>query len=174
MLKSIQIVHQCILSWNMSKSTFTCSSDIENGSGFYHLRSLFAAVISEVRVFFRPTELDALVFGHLFTILTTRLTSSELAERIKSYSNLLSFCRRIEQTYFDGKSSWRTDTKKERKKYCPTYLLILYILPFLLSFPLCSPVKLKTAFIPHACPSMILAVLHLLFASYVCFVACSW
>uniref|UniRef100_A0A3B5A2C2 Metaxin 2 n=1 Tax=Stegastes partitus TaxID=144197 RepID=A0A3B5A2C2_9TELE len=49
------------------------------------------------------TELDALVFGHLFTILTTRLTSAELAERIKSYSNLLSFCRRIEQTYFDDK-----------------------------------------------------------------------
>lgn len=53
----------------------------------------------------RPTELDALVFGHLFTILTTRLTNNELAERIKSYSNLLSFCRRIEQTYFEGKHS---------------------------------------------------------------------
>uniref|UniRef100_A0AAX7SVT0 Metaxin 2 n=1 Tax=Astatotilapia calliptera TaxID=8154 RepID=A0AAX7SVT0_ASTCA len=53
----------------------------------------------------QPTELDALVFGHLFTILTTRLTSTELAERVKSYSNLLSFCRRIEQTYFEDKSS---------------------------------------------------------------------
>uniref|UniRef100_A0A3Q3EAY6 Metaxin 2 n=1 Tax=Labrus bergylta TaxID=56723 RepID=A0A3Q3EAY6_9LABR len=53
----------------------------------------------------QPTELDALVFGHLFTILTTRLTSTELAERIKSYSNLLSFCRRIEQSYFEDKSS---------------------------------------------------------------------
>uniref|UniRef100_A0A3B5K5U4 Metaxin 2 n=1 Tax=Takifugu rubripes TaxID=31033 RepID=A0A3B5K5U4_TAKRU len=53
----------------------------------------------------QPTELDALVFGHLFTILTTRLTSTELAERIKSHSNLLSFCRRIEQTYFEDKSS---------------------------------------------------------------------
>uniref|UniRef100_A0A8C6S9L8 Metaxin 2 n=1 Tax=Neogobius melanostomus TaxID=47308 RepID=A0A8C6S9L8_9GOBI len=50
----------------------------------------------------QPTELDALVFGHLFTILTTRLTSTELAERVKSYSNLLSFCRRIEQTYFES------------------------------------------------------------------------
>uniref|UniRef100_A0A3Q1G852 Metaxin 2 n=1 Tax=Acanthochromis polyacanthus TaxID=80966 RepID=A0A3Q1G852_9TELE len=53
----------------------------------------------------QPTELDALVFGHLFTILTTRLTSSELAERIKSYSNLLSFCKRIEQSYFYDKIS---------------------------------------------------------------------
>uniref|UniRef100_A0A3B5M161 Metaxin-2 n=1 Tax=Xiphophorus couchianus TaxID=32473 RepID=A0A3B5M161_9TELE len=51
----------------------------------------------------QATELDALVFGHLFTILTTRLTSTELAERVKSYSNLLSFCRRIEQIYFDDK-----------------------------------------------------------------------
>ncbi|XP_007542598.1 metaxin-2 isoform X1 [Poecilia formosa] len=51
----------------------------------------------------QATELDALVFGHLFTILTTRLTSTELAERVKSYSNLLSFCRRIEQTYFEDK-----------------------------------------------------------------------
>ncbi|KAL4635500.1 metaxin-2 [Arapaima gigas] len=48
----------------------------------------------------QPTELDALVFGHLFTILTTQLTSDELGEKIKSYSNLLSFCRRIEQNYF--------------------------------------------------------------------------
>ncbi|KAK7902013.1 hypothetical protein WMY93_018782 [Mugilogobius chulae] len=53
----------------------------------------------------QPTELDALVFGHLFTILTTRLTSSELAERVRSYSNLLTFCRRIEQTYFEDKNS---------------------------------------------------------------------
>uniref|UniRef100_A0A8C9RRW7 Metaxin-2 n=1 Tax=Scleropages formosus TaxID=113540 RepID=A0A8C9RRW7_SCLFO len=48
----------------------------------------------------QPTELDALVFGHLFTILTTQLTSDELSDKIKSYSNLLSFCRRIEHNYF--------------------------------------------------------------------------
>ncbi|KAG9338607.1 hypothetical protein JZ751_025445 [Albula glossodonta] len=48
----------------------------------------------------QPTELDALVFGHLFTILTTQLTSDELSDRIKNYGNLLSFCKRIEQTYF--------------------------------------------------------------------------
>ncbi|TTH38811.1 Metaxin-2 [Bagarius yarrelli] len=54
------------------------------------------------QVVMEPTELDALVFGHLFTILTTRLTTDELSEKIKSYSNLLSFCRRIEQTYFES------------------------------------------------------------------------
>ncbi|XP_072468512.1 metaxin-2 isoform X3 [Notamacropus eugenii] len=48
----------------------------------------------------QPTELDALVFGHLFTILTTQLTNDELSEKVKNYSNLLAFCRRIEQNYF--------------------------------------------------------------------------
>lgn len=52
--------------------------------------------------FYRPTELDALVFGHLFTILTTQLTTDELSEKVKNYSNLTAFCRRIEQQYFEG------------------------------------------------------------------------
>ncbi|XP_045151816.1 metaxin-2 isoform X1 [Echinops telfairi] len=46
----------------------------------------------------QPTELDALVFGHLYTILTT---TDELSEKVKNYSNLLAFCRRIEQHYFE-------------------------------------------------------------------------
>ncbi|XP_068101558.1 metaxin-2 isoform X1 [Hyperolius riggenbachi] len=49
----------------------------------------------------QPTELDALVFGHLFTILTTQLTNDELREKVKNYSNLIAFCRRIEQNYFE-------------------------------------------------------------------------
>uniref|UniRef100_A0A670I3Z8 Metaxin-2 n=1 Tax=Podarcis muralis TaxID=64176 RepID=A0A670I3Z8_PODMU len=51
----------------------------------------------------KPTELDALVFGHLFTILTTQLISDELSEKVKGYSNLIAFCRRIEQHYFEGR-----------------------------------------------------------------------
>ncbi|XP_063067639.1 metaxin-2 [Engraulis encrasicolus] len=51
----------------------------------------------------QPTELDALVYGHLFTIITTSLTNHELAERVQSFSNLMSFCKRIDQIYF-GKS----------------------------------------------------------------------
>ncbi|XP_048825340.1 metaxin-2 [Brienomyrus brachyistius] len=50
----------------------------------------------------QPTELDALVFGHLFTILTTQLTSNELSAKVKTYSNLLTLVHRIEQTYFEG------------------------------------------------------------------------
>uniref|UniRef100_A0A670Y8I4 Metaxin-2 n=1 Tax=Pseudonaja textilis TaxID=8673 RepID=A0A670Y8I4_PSETE len=49
----------------------------------------------------KPTELDALVFGHLFTILTTQLISDELSVKVKGYSNLTAFCRRIEQHYFE-------------------------------------------------------------------------
>lgn len=49
----------------------------------------------------RPTELDALVFGHLFTILTTQLTNDALGEKVKNYENLIKFCRRIEQNYFE-------------------------------------------------------------------------
>ncbi|XP_041057667.1 metaxin-2 isoform X2 [Carcharodon carcharias] len=49
----------------------------------------------------QPTELDALVFGHLFTILTTQLTDDALGEKVKNYENLIKFCRRIEQHYFE-------------------------------------------------------------------------
>lgn len=48
----------------------------------------------------QPTELDALVYGHIFTIITTQLTNNELAERVQNFSNLLSFCKRIDQIYF--------------------------------------------------------------------------
>ncbi|XP_011902474.1 PREDICTED: metaxin-2 isoform X3 [Cercocebus atys] len=55
----------------------------------------------------QPTELDALVFGHLYTILTTQLTNDELSEKVKNYSNLLAFCRRIEQHYFEDRGKGR-------------------------------------------------------------------
>ncbi|XP_032080257.1 metaxin-2 isoform X2 [Thamnophis elegans] len=53
----------------------------------------------------KPTELDALVFGHLFTILTTQLISDELLEKVKGYRNLIAFCKRIEQHYFEVKTA---------------------------------------------------------------------
>jgi len=48
----------------------------------------------------KPTELDALVFGHLFTILTTELPDIQLAAIVKKYDNLLKLCTRIEKEYF--------------------------------------------------------------------------
>lgn len=51
-------------------------------------------------LFFKiPTELDALVFGHLFCIFTMELPTA-FAETINKYENLTNFCRRIESLYF--------------------------------------------------------------------------
>ncbi|XP_075789823.1 metaxin-2 isoform X2 [Pelodiscus sinensis] len=70
----------------------------------------------------QPTELDALVFGHLFTILTTQLTSDELSEKVKNYSNLVDFCRRIEQHYFEDhdKDSSASAASRSSKGYLPS------------------------------------------------------
>jgi len=47
-----------------------------------------------------PKELDALVFGHLFTILTTPLPDNKLAEIVKGFPDLVDLCKRIEKRYF--------------------------------------------------------------------------
>lgn len=56
---------------------------------------------------FRPTELDALVFGHLFTILTTPLPNSHMANTVRSYPTLIDMIKKIETKYF------KTDVTKE-------------------------------------------------------------
>ncbi|XP_050406650.1 metaxin-2 [Patella vulgata] len=48
----------------------------------------------------KPTELDALVFGHLYTILTTRLPVSRFAEIVQQFSNLTAFCTRVEENFY--------------------------------------------------------------------------
>lgn len=48
----------------------------------------------------KPTELDALVFGHIYTLLTTDLPNQEFALIIKKYNNLVKFCERIDHLYF--------------------------------------------------------------------------
>jgi len=48
----------------------------------------------------RPCELDAIVFGHLFTILTTTLPDNRLAETVQKFENLVHFCKNIDQKYF--------------------------------------------------------------------------
>lgn len=47
-----------------------------------------------------PTEFDALIFGHLYAILSTNLRSQLLAEEINKKPNLVDFCKNIESTYF--------------------------------------------------------------------------
>ncbi|VDN41665.1 unnamed protein product [Gongylonema pulchrum] len=51
-----------------------------------------------------PTELDALAFGHLYTILTTELPNMELTNCLRRYANLTEFCQRIDKQYFAPKS----------------------------------------------------------------------
>lgn len=51
----------------------------------------------------QPTELDALVFGHLFSLLTIQLPTVDIAADIKEFVNLTEFCQRIEAKYFKEK-----------------------------------------------------------------------
>ena len=51
--------------------------------------------------FFRPTELDALVYGHLFSILTTPLPDNRMAATIRNYKNLVELCKKIDKEFFD-------------------------------------------------------------------------
>lgn len=49
----------------------------------------------------RPNELDALVFGHIFTIITTPLREeNSLAGIVKEYPTLINLCKNIEDRYF--------------------------------------------------------------------------
>ncbi|XP_064472274.1 metaxin-2-like [Ornithodoros turicata] len=54
------------------------------------------------RFFFgeKPTELDALVFGHLYTLMMCSLLDNKLARLVRGFVNLVDLCRRIEVQYF--------------------------------------------------------------------------
>ncbi|KAG7209688.1 hypothetical protein KM043_011333 [Ampulex compressa] len=51
-----------------------------------------------------PNELDALVFGHIFTIITTPLPGNILANIVRSYPRLLKFCDRFETSIFSPRA----------------------------------------------------------------------
>lgn len=51
-------------------------------------------------IYFRPTELDALLFGHLFTILTTPLPNLELANTVRRFPTLINLVKKVEKDYF--------------------------------------------------------------------------
>lgn len=60
--------------------------------------------LDENKYFFgdKPTELDALMFAHTHTILTTPLPNNEFAKIIRRYPKVVKHCQRIEQGYFSG------------------------------------------------------------------------
>lgn len=60
-------------------------------------------MLSNVYIYFRPTELDALVFGHLFAIITTPLLNNRFASTIRAYDNLVQLCVRIERDFFQSR-----------------------------------------------------------------------
>uniref|UniRef100_A0A1B6EAB1 GST C-terminal domain-containing protein n=1 Tax=Clastoptera arizonana TaxID=38151 RepID=A0A1B6EAB1_9HEMI len=53
----------------------------------------------------KPTELDAMVFAHVFTALATPLPSNQFAATIRSYPNLVEHCQRIEKAYFNNQNN---------------------------------------------------------------------
>lgn len=53
--------------------------------------------------FNKATELDALLFGHIYAILTTDLPDNRLASVIRSHQNLIELCQRIDREYFGSK-----------------------------------------------------------------------
>uniref|UniRef100_A0A914GX53 Metaxin-2 n=1 Tax=Globodera rostochiensis TaxID=31243 RepID=A0A914GX53_GLORO len=48
----------------------------------------------------QATELDALAFGHLYTILTTEMPNGAMVDALKKYPNLITFCENIDKEYF--------------------------------------------------------------------------
>ncbi|ODN03403.1 Metaxin-2, partial [Orchesella cincta] len=58
--------------------------------------------LGELDFFFgeSPTELDALVFGYLFTMITTPLPNRQLGNLVKHSPNLVKFCQHVEKEYF--------------------------------------------------------------------------
>jgi len=53
----------------------------------------------------RPTELECLIFGHLYTILTTPLSNSALAATVRNFPALINLIKRIEEQYFKKESN---------------------------------------------------------------------
>ncbi|XP_074652626.1 metaxin-2-like isoform X2 [Tubulanus polymorphus] len=64
--------------------------------------SALAEKLGEQDFFFgnNPTELDAVMFGHIFTLLTAELPSPRMAEIISQFVTLNAFCQRVEERYF--------------------------------------------------------------------------
>lgn len=48
----------------------------------------------------KPTELDALTFGHLYCLMTTELVDGRLSQIVSGFSNLVDLCHRVESQYF--------------------------------------------------------------------------
>ena len=70
--------------------------------------------LSNTWLIYRPTELDALVFGHLFSILTTPLPDTRLASIVRQHKNLVELCQTIDKEYFDRLTSSKSSDNFEK------------------------------------------------------------
>jgi len=82
------------ISWN-KKTVDEIYYEVENC-----LSALSARLGNQPYFFNKPTELDALLFGHLFTCLTIGLPDNRLKTTIQGYHNLVTFCQNIERDFF--------------------------------------------------------------------------
>ncbi|XP_075750159.1 metaxin-2 isoform X10 [Rhipicephalus microplus] len=48
----------------------------------------------------KPSELDALTFGHLYCLMTTELLDGRLGQIVSVFKNLVDLCHRVESQYF--------------------------------------------------------------------------
>lgn len=65
-------------------------------------------LLQDNRKFFygrKPTELDALVFGHVSALSATNLVNNRLQNMVANYPNLLQFYQKVKETYFQTWSS---------------------------------------------------------------------
>jgi len=54
----------------------------------------------------KPTELDALVFGYIFTMITTPLNDeNKFGNLVKQQGNLVRLCQRLEKDFFSSKEN---------------------------------------------------------------------
>ena len=51
-----------------------------------------------------PTELDALVFGHVFALLTTKGVDGRIPQLVHQFQNLVNFSMNINEIYFKNDS----------------------------------------------------------------------
>lgn len=68
------------------------------------LASAFIITIVTHVGYFRVTPLDALVFGHLFAIVTTVLPKNYLSAVIRDFNNLHEYLLRINERFYGGET----------------------------------------------------------------------
>ncbi|KAK0166006.1 hypothetical protein PV328_004468 [Microctonus aethiopoides] len=69
-----------------------------------------------------PKELDALVFGHLYTILTTPIPGNRLAEIVHRFPDLVDLCKRIEKSFFSLRTIGNEPLSKKVHDACGSAL----------------------------------------------------